>query len=157
MALASSTVADVDSLGAPPVPSPRRIEARRLARVLLPAYHEVGWVSTRLQVRMGRRWVTPDLAAVIGEPPVDGRMGSAPRLVVVLRPARAAQPTPREWLDAGADAVWEVGNDVVVEHRAAGITGLRRRGERVRAPGRRCGIAVHDLLPRPGQRSAKLG
>ncbi len=187
----------MESLSAPPLPSRRRIEAQRLARVLLPAYRDVGWVSTRLVVRMGQRWVAPDLAAAVGEPPVDGRLVGPPHLVVVLRhgpvaptaswpgsaaPAagsdastassassaswpgsaaaaagRDAVPGPHEWLEAGAAAVWELGTDVVVEHRVAGLTGLRRRGDRLTAPGPQRAIAVDELLPRPGQRSARLG
>jgi len=147
----------MDSVGAPPVSSQRRIVSRRLARVLLRAYVEVGWVSTCLRVRVGTREVAPDLAATTGEPPVDGRQASAPRLVVLLRPISAPRLCPREWLDAGAAAVWEVGHDVVVEHRVTGPTALRRSGEQMAAPSGRCPIAVDALLAETGSGGARLG
>lgn len=140
----------MDLLDRPPLPSARRVEAQRLARVLLAVYRDVGWASTCLHVRLRRGWVVPDLAAARGEPPTDGRLTAAPELVLLLRPGSASGSAPQEWLVAGAAAVWEIGPDVVVEHRAAGVTGLRRRGEQLLPPHGVDPITVDALLPRPG-------
>lgn len=84
--------------------APRRLQAARIARLLLPIVERNGGtVSTEFTVEVGGRWYRPDVGALLDcEPPLDGILARAPELIVSLGGPLSAQA----WLDAGAVAVW---------------------------------------------------
>lgn len=114
----------------------RRVRAARIARLLVPLGTAVGgFVSTELRVALADGAVgRPAVALASGDPPEDGRLTTAPELVVVLGPAAAAQAASSRWLAAGSDAVWWAGESHARQYTAAGAA-VRRHGELLTVPG----------------------
>lgn len=114
----------------------RRVRAARIARLLAPLGTAMGgFVSTELRVALTSGLVVrPPVALASGEPPEDGRLATAPELVVVLGPAAAAQAAAGRWLAAGSCAVWWAGDGHARQYTAAGAA-VRRHGELLTVPG----------------------
>jgi hypothetical protein len=88
-------------------------EAARLLRSAVGERPEV-WVTTQAWVPVAGELLRPDVAVLVGVPPVDGLLRHPPVLVVDLTGDEAVA---RRWLAAGVSEVWSVGADGVVRHR----------------------------------------
>jgi len=114
----------------------RRVRAARIARLLVPLGTAIGgFVSTELRVALADGMVgRPPVALASGDPPEDGRLTTAPELVVLLGPVGATQAAAARWLEAGSAAVWWVGEGHARQYTAAGAA-VRRHGELLTVPG----------------------
>lgn len=110
-------------------PDAQRVLAAHLVWLLSPIAQSVGaFASAELTVTVGGVRRCPDVALARGEPPVDGRLGRPPELIVVL-----GGDAPRAWLAAGSRVVWRLEPDAVIEYSRGGT---RRAGDGVlRVPG----------------------
>jgi hypothetical protein len=123
----------------------RRQVAARVARSLRPVAHLLGAVvSTELTMLFRDHWYRPDVGVVAADAVThDGVVSAAPHLVVCL----GGPLTAREWLAAGADAVWARRGDLVEQVTRGGVQRLEPGQWLVhpREPALR--LAASDLAP----------
>jgi hypothetical protein len=124
----------------------RRQLAARVARALRPVAHLIGAVaSTELSMPVGGHWYRPDVGVVAADAVShDGVVLSAPHLVVCL----GGPLTARDWLAAGADAVWAQHDDVVEQLTRGGVQRLGAGEWLVHPHEPVLRLAAADLAPR---------
>jgi hypothetical protein len=132
----------------------RRQVAARVARSLRPVAHMLdAVVSTELVMAVGGCWYRPDVGVVAADAVThDGVVTDAPDLVVCL----GGPLTARDWLAAGALAVWARCGEGVEQVTRRGVQRLGSHHWLVHPDEPALRLAAADLVPR-GPVDARIG